>query len=73
MKQDKMWERLAAHQPYADKRGYGPEWARMCAERTRAAAWAADAAAWAAASEVAAALAGAAEAVRWIKRSEEEK
>lgn len=36
-----MWERLTQHQPYADERGYGPEWAKMCAERTSDAAWAA--------------------------------
>ena len=40
---DQMWERLAQHQPYADARGYGPEWARMCAERTPDAAWTAEA------------------------------
>ena len=41
MNLDEMWERLAQHQHYADERGYGPEWSRMCAERTEAAAWAA--------------------------------
>jgi len=53
---DDMWDRLAQHQPFADARGYGPEWAKMCAERTPdaaaawAAAWAGDAAwAWKAA------------------------
>jgi hypothetical protein len=29
-----MWDRLAQHQPYADARGYGPEWAVMCEQRT---------------------------------------
>ncbi len=38
---DQMWERLAQHQPYADQRGYGEAWARMCEERTADAAWAA--------------------------------
>ena len=37
---DEMWERLVQHQPYADQKGYGPEWARMCEERTPEAAWA---------------------------------
>jgi hypothetical protein len=32
---DEMWERLEAHQPFADKRGYGPAWKQMCEERTR--------------------------------------
>jgi hypothetical protein len=36
---DEMWERLAQYQSYADKRGYGSEWARMCEERTQDAAW----------------------------------
>lgn len=31
---EEMWTRLVAHQPFADERGYGPEWAVMCAERT---------------------------------------
>ena len=31
---EEMWNRLAAHQSFADRRGYGPEWAAMCAERT---------------------------------------
>jgi hypothetical protein len=44
MSLDKMWNRLAQHQPYADERGYGPAWAVMCEQRTEAAAWAA---AWA--------------------------
>ena len=41
MNLEEMWARLAQHQPFADRRGYGPEWARMCAERTEAAARAA--------------------------------
>ena len=80
MSLEEMWERLAAHQPFADERGYGPAWARMCVEAAwgvEAAArpaWVADIAAWAAADAVAAwAWAEAAEAVRWIKRSEEQK
>jgi len=36
---EKMWERLAQYQPFADKRGYGSEWARMCEQRTQDAAW----------------------------------
>jgi len=43
MSLEEMWQRLAQHQPYADKRGYGPEWARMCEERTEAAVLAASA------------------------------
>ena len=38
---DQMWERLAEHQPFADERGCGPEWKRMCEERTLVAATAA--------------------------------
>jgi len=45
---DEMWKRLKAHQPRADKRGYGKEWKRMCTERTPQAAEAASDAAWAA-------------------------
>jgi hypothetical protein len=29
-----MWNKLAQHQPFADQRGYGEAWARMCVERT---------------------------------------
>jgi len=32
---EKMWERLVQHQPYANQRGYGEAWAKMCAERTQ--------------------------------------
>ena len=76
---DDMWERLAAHQPFADARGYGPAWARMCRERTAAAseaarAWAARAAAWAARAAwstwSAADAAEAAKAVTWIAKAE---
>jgi hypothetical protein len=35
---DEMWQRLAQHQPYADERGYGEAWAKMCRERTPEAA-----------------------------------
>ena len=70
MNLDKMWERLAQHQPYADERGYGPAWAVMCAERTEEAAWAV---AWAAREAAASEAAWAAAAFHWIKRSEEEK
>lgn len=45
MNLEEMWKRLAQHQPFADRRGYGPEWATMCAERTEEAAWAAKSAA----------------------------
>ena len=37
MSLDQMWDRLAQHQPFADERGYGKAWARMCEERTEAA------------------------------------
>jgi hypothetical protein len=30
---DDMWDRLAQHQPFADARGYGEAWARMCEAR----------------------------------------
>ena len=33
-----MWDALAAHQHIADHKGYGKAWARMCSERTAAAA-----------------------------------
>jgi hypothetical protein len=42
---DEMWARLAQHQPYADKHGYGPAWATMCKKQTAKAAFAACAAA----------------------------
>jgi len=55
---DEMWARIEAHQPIADKRGYGTEWAKMRRERTpraafaaqRAAEWAVNNAEWAATS-----------------------
>lgn len=31
---DQMWNRLAEHQPYADKKGYGKEWEALRMERT---------------------------------------
>jgi len=47
---EQMWEKFAEHQPFADERGYGEAWRRMCEERTEdaadAAATAVDAAAW---------------------------
>ena len=73
---DQMWERLAAHQPYADQRGYGEAWAQMCAERTPEAAEAAAAAAWAVLATQAwwaawAAARGATdEATGWIEKAE---
>ena len=39
--QQAMWTALEAHQPVADRRGYGTEWARMCSKRTEKAAYAA--------------------------------
>ena len=29
-----MWTRLEQHQTFADQRGYGAEWRRMCEQRT---------------------------------------
>jgi hypothetical protein len=43
---DQMWEKFAEHQPFADERGYGEAWRRMCEERTEEAADAAFSAAW---------------------------
>ena len=43
---EKMWTVLSAHQPIADKLGYGVEWARMCRERTPEAAALAANAVW---------------------------
>jgi hypothetical protein len=63
---EKMWERLTQHQPYADARGYGAAWARMCEARTPDAA---EAAAWADAA-MTAAMAAAAKAVDRIEKSE---
>jgi hypothetical protein len=34
-----MWEALTAYQPQADAAGHGATWARMCKERTAAAAY----------------------------------
>jgi hypothetical protein len=31
---DQMWQKFAAHQPVADRLGYGEAWRRMCEERT---------------------------------------
>ena len=59
---DQMWEQLTAHQPFADQRGYGEAWARMCEEKTPEAAWAAEA--------VAAAVRAAKTAVEWIEKAE---
>ena len=66
-----MWEALATHQPLADAYGYGPAWARMCAEKTRddAAANAAAAAANAAAYAAAAAANAAAKAIAYIAKA----
>lgn len=59
---DKMWKELETHQPIADKKGYGAEWARMCELKTKEAAAAARGAAWpvvAAAAAASAAVAAA--------------
>ena len=55
----KEWDRLVQHQPLADQHGYGPEWARMCAERTQESMAAEQAARWAVWSTM------------WIDRMEE--
>jgi hypothetical protein len=31
---DQMWKRFEQHQPFADERGYGKAWRKMCEERT---------------------------------------
>ena len=64
---DEMWERLAQHQSFADARGYGSNWARMCALRTWQAAIAAHAAAHAQWAWVAADAAWAASAASWAE------
>ena len=83
---DLMWRKFEAHQPFADERGYGEAWRRMCEERAveaATAAWdATRAAAWDAAAEYAAAVdaaawaawaaADAAWAERWAKRAIED-
>lgn len=35
---DEMWARLGEHQSFADERGYGREWRKMCEQRTKIAA-----------------------------------
>jgi hypothetical protein len=35
---DEMWARLERHQPFADERGHGDAWRKMCEERTPEAA-----------------------------------
>ena len=70
---DLMWKRLAQHQPFADERGYGPEWKRMCEERTEETADAdadADSAWWDAWDAAGAANAARAEAA-WAARAAE--
>ena len=61
-KLDEMWVALAAYQPQADAKGHGKSWAKMCSEKTSAAAyaaaWTADADAAYAADAVAANAAG---------------
>ena len=65
---DHMWEKFAAHQPKADRLGYGAAWRRMCEERTDEAAEVAWAAAWAAKSADALAAYAAAWAAAYAKR-----
>jgi hypothetical protein len=43
---DEMWQRLAQHQPYADKYGYGPSWMIMCKVRNHGAVHAARRVMW---------------------------
>jgi hypothetical protein len=66
---EQMWERLAQHQPFADERGYGEAWRRMCEERTEEAAWTATEAveelAFATLAETAAYASKAADAAGW--------
>ena len=57
---EQMWEKFAEHQPFADERGYGEAWRRMCDERTEDAAGEAADAAWDAAE-----AADAADAAGW--------
>ena len=38
---DEMWAELERYQSYADRKGFGPAWRRMCEKRTAAAAYAA--------------------------------
>ena len=38
---NEMWQELERYQPFADKRGFGEAWKRMCEERTEKAAYAA--------------------------------
>lgn len=45
-KLEEMWTALSAHQPTADRLGYGVEWSRMCSERTPEAAALAANAVW---------------------------
>ncbi len=81
-----MWARLEQHQSFADERGYGKKWKRMCEERTpesaRAAAWAARAArsavaadaataAWTAMVAAKASAEWAADAIKNINKAEE--
>jgi hypothetical protein len=68
---DEMWERLVQHQPYADQRGYGEAWAKMCRERTQESmADAADAALLAGDVTCRWSATGAAAAIQWIEKAE---
>ena len=71
-KLQEMWVALAAYQPQADAKGHGKSWAKMCSEKTSAAAnaayvaaYASDAADWAAAAVAANAAAYASWAANW--------
>ena len=75
---EEMWAALAAYQPQADAAGHGESWARMCSEKTAAAAneaayyaaYAAYAAAAYAAAAAAAAAADEADAASYAPRAE---
>ena len=60
---DQMWEKFEAHQPEADRLGYGAAWRRMCEERTEDAAENA----WVAANVVSEAVWEASAAAVWAK------
>ena len=59
---NEMWQELARYQPYADKRGFGDAWRRMCKERAGKAPWSA---AWSAAWSARDAAAKTAYAAAW--------
>jgi len=78
---EERWQRLEQHQPFADANGYGPEWARMCAARTKDAAkvayaakvaWALEEAStvWSAAKVEEVTDAAVSAAIQWIEKAE---